>query len=65
MHYDGFSRPRVVADGRDDTTLIFGATDAGRLLVVVLAESEDGRLFVVTARDMTDLERRAFAKRAR
>jgi uncharacterized protein len=45
--------------------LIFGSTDAGRLLMVALAESEDGRWFVVTARDMTDPERRAFAKRAR
>lgn len=60
-----FSRPRLVAAGRDNTTLIFGTTDAGRHLVVVLAEAEDGRTFVVTARTMTDSERRAFARRGR
>lgn len=60
-----FSRPRLVARGRENATLIFGTTGAGRHLVVVLAESEDGRMHVVTARDMTDSERRTFARRAR
>lgn len=60
-----FSRPRLVAGGRENTTLIFGTTGAGRYLVVVLADSEDGRMYVVTARDMTDPERRAFAQRSR
>lgn len=59
------SRPRLAARGREDTTLIFGATNAGRYLVVILADSEDGRMYVVTARDMTDPERRAFSRRAR
>ena len=59
-----FSRPRLVAKGRDDVTLVFGTTDSGRHLVVVLSEAEDGRQFVVTARGMTDSERRAFARRA-
>lgn len=60
-----FARPRLVAPGRDGTTLIFGTTDAGRHLLVVLAEAEDGRMFVVTSRAMTDSERRAFVRRAR
>jgi uncharacterized protein len=60
-----YSRPRLVAKGREDVTLVFGTTDAGRHLVVVLADAEDGRVFVVTARGMTDSERRAFARRAR
>lgn len=60
-----YSRPRLVAKGREDVTLVFGTTDAGRHLVVVLADAGDGRLFVVTARGMTDAERRAFARRAR
>lgn len=60
-----FSRPRLMGKGREDVTLVFGTTDAGRHLVVVLSDSEDGRLFVVTARDMTDAERRAFSGRAR
>lgn len=60
-----YSRPRLVAGGREGVTLVFGTTNAGRHLVVVLAEAEDGRLFVVTARAMTDSERRAFARRGR
>ena len=60
-----YSRPRLVAKGRDDVRLVFGTTDSGRHLAVVLSEAEDGRLFVVTARDMTESERRAFARRVR
>jgi hypothetical protein len=60
-----YSRPRLVTKGREDVTLVFGTTDAGRHLVVVLADADDGRLFVVTARAMADPERRAFARRAR
>jgi uncharacterized DUF497 family protein len=60
-----YSRPRLITKGREDVTLVFGTTDAGRHLVVVLADADDGRLFVVTARAMADPERRAFARRAR
>lgn len=60
-----FSRPRLVDSGRAGTRVVFGTTDAGRYLVVVLSDAEDGRLFVVTARDMTDSERRTFVRRAR
>lgn len=60
-----FGRPRLVDSGRGGTRLLFGTTDAGRYLVVVLSDAEDGRLFVVTARDMTDGERRMFVRRAR
>jgi len=38
------SRPRYETSGREDSTLLYGATDAGRaLLVVVLVEAVDGR----------------------
>jgi uncharacterized protein len=59
------TRPRLVEPGRDDTERVFGTTDAGRHLVVVLTQALDGRDYVVTARDMNDSERRAFARRAR
>ena len=59
------TRPRLVEPGQDDTELVFGTTDAGRYLVVVLAEALDGRDYVVTARRMTDAERRMFRRRAR
>jgi uncharacterized protein len=57
-------RPFYTMPGRDGTTLLFGQTDAGRYLLVVLARSGDGRWFVVTARAMTDSERRVFKKKA-
>ncbi|GAA1404082.1 hypothetical protein GCM10009613_65840 [Pseudonocardia kongjuensis] len=59
------TRPRYLVDGRENTTLIYGTTDNGRHLLVVTAPSEDGRYYVVTARDMDDAERRAFARKAR
>lgn len=48
-----------------DITYIFGQTDAGRALIVVLTNAIDGRDFVVTARDMTDTERRLYDRRGR
>lgn len=48
-----------------DITYIFGQTDAGRALIVVLTDAVDGRDFVVTARDMTDTERRLYERRGR
>jgi uncharacterized protein len=59
------TRPRLVEPGRDDTEHVFGTTDAGRYLLVVLTEAFDGRDYVVTARDMTETERRTFVRRAR
>jgi uncharacterized DUF497 family protein len=58
------ARPRLVEPGRDDTEQVFGTTYAGRYLVVVLAEAFDGRDYVVTARGMTESERRSFVRRA-
>lgn len=59
------TRPRWVRPGREGTELIYGTSDDGRYLLVVLAPSLDGRSYVVTARDMTDNERRGFRRRAR
>ena len=42
--------------------MLFGQTHAGRYLLVVLAGS--GRWYVVTARTMTDPERRLYDKKA-
>lgn len=59
----------------DDTPLIirakqgkyiaFGQTDAGRYLVVVFVEKTDRRLRVITARDMTNNEKKRFKRRRR
>jgi hypothetical protein len=57
------SRPRFTAKGRDETTIVYGRTDAGRYLLVVLAEGLAGGWHVVTARDMDDAERRIFDRK--
>lgn len=59
------TRPRLVLRGRDESECLFGTTEAGRHLLVVLAEAIDGRQYVVTARDMTEAERRAFRRKGR
>jgi uncharacterized protein len=51
-----YTRPRLTTAGRDGTTLVLGTSNEGRHLPIVVAESADGRDFVVTARDMTDNE---------
>jgi uncharacterized protein len=61
-----YTRPRLTTAGRDGTTLVLGTSNEGRhLLVVVVAESADGRDFIVTARDMTDNEKRLFREKGR
>jgi len=59
------NKPRYEARGREDSTLLYSATDEGRLLLVVLAEAVDGRWYVATAREMTDTERRTFRRKGR
>lgn len=48
--------------GRGGSTVAYGRTAAGRLLMVVVAHDEAG-LFVVTARAMTDPERRMYLRK--
>lgn len=58
-----YSRARWVAVGRQGTRLVFAQTSGGRYLLVVLANAMDGRDYVVTAREMTNTERRAFTEK--
>jgi uncharacterized protein len=60
-----YARPRLVLKGPEGTQYVFGTTDAGRYLLVVLAESIEGLAYVVTARDMTSAERQAFRRKGR
>jgi uncharacterized DUF497 family protein len=60
-----YTRPRLVLKGREETEYVFGTTDGGRYLLVVLTESIEGRVYVVTARDMTNAERQAFRRKGR
>src|SRR3989442_2532168 len=60
-----FARPRWIAKGRDGTTLIFGNTTAGRPLLIVTVDEGGGVAFVVTAREMTEQEKRTYRRKAR
>lgn len=60
-----FSRPRWQTPSREGTTVVFGQTDAGRYLAIVTAPADDGGTYIVTARPMTDTERKAFLKKGR
>lgn len=60
-----YARPRLVVAGREDTREVLGTTDANRYLFILVAEAADGRDFVITARDMTETERRLFREKGR
>jgi len=60
-----YARPRLVLKGAEGTEYAFGTTDEGRYLLIVLAESIDGRAYVVTARDRTNAERQVFRRKGR
>ena len=52
--------------GRDQPRyVILGLTDAGRYLFVVLEPQTGNRAYVITARDMSDGERRRFKARGK
>lgn len=47
----------------EDLYLALGRSDAGRYLTVFFVYKQDGRALIVTARDMTQKERRRYGKR--
>ncbi|QYH19144.1 hypothetical protein JKI95_07825 [Corynebacterium aquatimens] len=55
--------PLTIRKGREQTIIAQGTTFSGRYLLAVLAEAEDGRYFVVTARDMTIGETRVYRRK--
>jgi hypothetical protein len=57
-------RPYWIAGGKNDSHIVYGRTLAGRYLFVVVVD-DGGEAFVVTARDMTDREKRTFLRKAR
>ncbi len=57
-------RPYWTTAGKNDTTLVYGRTAAGRYLLTV-AVTDNGEAFVVTARDMTEREKRTFNRKSR
>ena len=51
---------RAKSEGESPVYYVQGQTDAGRYLFCVVIRLPDGRGFPVTARDMTDREKRRF-----
>ncbi len=56
-----YSEP-YVRRARNKTLAIYGQTESGRYLLVILAHREKGVYYPITARDMTDSERRTFRR---
>lgn len=61
------TRPRYETRGKDDSVLVMGQTNAGRYLLIVLAEARalPDAWFVVTARDLNNNEARTFREKGR
>lgn len=60
-----FGRPyvqRAKSDGENPVYLVRGQTDAGRYLLCVIVELPDGKGYPVTARPMTDNEKRRYRR---
>lgn len=62
-----FGRPIFAQDDREDgSTVVLGRTSAGRyLFVAVLREDRRGQTFPLTARSMTEREKRIYRRQAR
>ena len=56
------SDKRHVRKGKEGLYKLFGQTDAGRYILVVLLNLGDSNWKVVTAREMTDSERQLYKK---
>jgi len=59
-----YTRLRWIDSGRDNTTLVWCTTAAGRHLLVMVADAADGRDYIVTARGMDD-EKASFRRKGR
>ena len=59
------ARPVVVQRGRKGYHCYYGKDGGGRYLVVVLDPLKSGRWYVVTARLMTDAERRLYERKGK
>ena len=63
-----FGRPlvqRAKAEGKNPVYYVLGQTSAGRYLFCVVIQLPDGRGYPVTARPMTEKEKRRYRRRRR
>lgn len=59
-----FGEPWILR-GREGRFVVFGQTLAGRYLLVILGERGAGLFYPITARDMTETERRRYRQARR
>ena len=57
-----FNQP-VIRKAKDGLYLVYGQTDAGRYLFLVVRHKSKGMVYVITARPMTKNEQRYYRKR--
>lgn len=60
---EAIDNERLIKRGGKGKYLAYGQTDSGRYLLVVFAPKSNARLRVVTARDMTPVEKRQTRRR--
>lgn len=60
-----FDHRRLLRTGRDGTVEIYSRTAGGRYLLIAAAPRPHNEIFIITARDMTDRERRLYTKKRR
>lgn len=60
-----FRRSPLIQKGREGAYLAWGQSAVGRYLLVVFVRREDGTARVLTARDMSDREKRRYRRRRR
>ena len=53
----------LIFKSRLERYYVFGRTDSGRYLTVIIALNNNGQVRVITARDMSDAERQRFYRR--
>lgn len=64
--FEGDPRFRLVEKGHrpgEDVYAALGRTDGGRFLIVFFVRKRDGRALIVSARGMTDSERKRYERR--
>ena len=54
----------MILRGREGRHLVYGQTEAGRYLTIILKSMGSGTVRIITARDMTHSERRLYHRRA-
>lgn len=57
-----FSFPHHVRKTKDEKYLVYGKTSSGRYLFVIVAKKPQNCIKVISARGMTDKEKKAFRK---